>query len=65
VGYKNKNIRDCRGINEFKRGYKPESNLVKDKNGNLLADLGTVLNMWKKYYYQVLIINGFSDIRQI
>jgi hypothetical protein len=35
---KNKNIRDLyRGINEFKRGYQPRSNLVKDENGDLLA----------------------------
>jgi hypothetical protein len=26
-----------RGINEFKRGYQPRSNLVKDENGDLLA----------------------------
>jgi hypothetical protein len=35
---KNKNIRDLyRGINLFKRGYQPRSNLVKDENGDLLA----------------------------
>jgi hypothetical protein len=36
---KNKNIRDLyRGINEFKRGYHPRNRLVKDENGDLLAD---------------------------
>jgi hypothetical protein len=36
---KNKNIRDLyRGLNEFKRGYQPRNNLVKDENGDLLAD---------------------------
>jgi hypothetical protein len=36
---KNKNIRDpYRGINEFKKGYKPRSNFVKDEKGDLLAD---------------------------
>jgi hypothetical protein len=34
---KNNNIRDPhRGINEFKRGYQPRNNLVKDENGDLL-----------------------------
>jgi hypothetical protein len=34
---KNKNIRDLyRGINEFKKGYQPRINIVKDENGNLL-----------------------------
>jgi hypothetical protein len=36
---KNKNIRYLyRGINEFKKGYQPRINIIKDKNGNLLAD---------------------------
>jgi hypothetical protein len=36
---KNKNIRDLyRGINEFKRGYQPRSNVVKDEKGDLVAD---------------------------
>jgi hypothetical protein len=39
---KNKNIRDLyRVINDFKRGYQPRSNLVKDENGALLADSKT------------------------
>jgi hypothetical protein len=34
---KDKNIKDLyRGINEFKRGYQPRNNLVKDENGDLL-----------------------------
>jgi hypothetical protein len=42
---KNKYIRDLyRGINEFKTGYQPRSNLVKDENGNLLADSHNILN---------------------
>jgi hypothetical protein len=33
---KKKNITDLyRGINKFKRGYQPKSNLVKDENGDL------------------------------
>jgi hypothetical protein len=36
---KNKNIRDLhREINEFKRGYQLRYNLVKDENGEMLAD---------------------------
>jgi hypothetical protein len=49
---KNKNIRDMyRGINEFKKGYQPRSNLVKDENGDLLADSNTILNRWKSNLY--------------
>jgi hypothetical protein len=47
---KNKNIRDLsRGINEFKRGYQPRSNIVKDENGDLLADSDNILNRQKNY----------------
>jgi hypothetical protein len=36
---KNKNIRDLyRGITEFKKGYQPKTNLVKDERGDLLVD---------------------------
>ncbi|PNF24934.1 hypothetical protein B7P43_G09364, partial [Cryptotermes secundus] len=47
---KNKNIIDLyRGINDFKRGYQPSSNLVKDENGDLLAD-SHILNRWRNYF---------------
>jgi hypothetical protein len=62
---KNKNIRDlCRGINEFKRGYQPRSNLVKDENGDLLADANTIRNRWKSYFSQLLDVHNISYVRQ-
>jgi protein subunit release factor B len=43
-----KNIRDLyRVINEFKKGYQPRINIIKDKNGNLHADPQSVLSRWK------------------
>jgi hypothetical protein len=48
---KNKNIRYLyKGINEFKRGYQLRNNLVKDENGDLLADSHNILNRWKNYF---------------
>jgi hypothetical protein len=42
---KNTNFRDLyRGINEFKKGYRPRINIIKDEIGNLLADPQYVLN---------------------
>jgi hypothetical protein len=39
-----KNLRNlCRGINEFKNGYQPRTNLLKDENGDL-ADSHRALN---------------------
>jgi hypothetical protein len=63
---KNKNIRDLyRGINEFKRDYQPRRNLVKDENGDLLADSNTIVNRWKSYFSQLLNVHNVSDVRQI
>jgi hypothetical protein len=56
---KNKNIRDLyRGINEFKRGYQPRSNYVKDQNGDLLADSNSRLNRRKKYFPPLLDVHS-------
>jgi hypothetical protein len=63
---KKKNIRDLyRGINEFKKGYKPRINIIKDENGNLLADPQNVLNSWKNFFNQVLNVYGVHDVRQM
>jgi hypothetical protein len=60
-----KNIRDLyRGINEFKRGYQPRSNLVKDENGDLLAGFHNILNRWK-YCFSVIECTYDTDVRQI
>jgi hypothetical protein len=63
---KNKNIRDLyRGINEFKKGYQPIINIIKDENGNLIADPQNVLNRWKNFFNQVLNVHRFHDVRQM
>jgi hypothetical protein len=33
-----------RGINKFKKGYEPITNIVKGENGDLLADSRNILN---------------------
>jgi hypothetical protein len=61
----NKNIRDLyRVINEFKRGYQLRNNLVKDENGDLLADSHSILNRWKNYF-SVLNVHNVNGVRQI
>jgi hypothetical protein len=37
------------GIHKYKRGYQPRSILVKDENGDVLADSHNILNRWKNY----------------
>jgi hypothetical protein len=55
----------CRKINDFKKGYQPRSNLVKDENGDLLADSHNILIRWKNYFSQLLNVHRVSDVRQI
>jgi hypothetical protein len=63
---KTKTLRDFyRGIDEFKKGYQPRINIIKDENGNLLADPQNVLNRWKNVFNQVLNIHGVHDVRQM
>jgi hypothetical protein len=62
---KNNNIRDLyRGINEFKKGYQPRNDLVKDENGDLLAHYYNNLRIWKNYFSQLLNVHNVSDGRQ-
>ncbi|PNF24160.1 hypothetical protein B7P43_G00585, partial [Cryptotermes secundus] len=62
VNSKNKNIRDpYRGINDFKMGYQPSSNLGKDENVDLLADSHNILNTWRNYFSQLLNVRRVSD----
>jgi hypothetical protein len=62
---KNKNIRDLyRGLTEFKKGYQPKTNLVKDERGDLLADPQQILTRWKNYFCQLFNVQGAGGIRQ-
>jgi hypothetical protein len=60
---KNKNTGDIyMEINKFNRCYQPESNLVKDESGDLLADFVNILNKWKNYFSQLLVVRRVSDV---
>jgi hypothetical protein len=62
---KTENIRDLyRVINEFKKGFQPRINIIKNENGNLLADPQSVLNRWKNFFNQVLNVHGVHNFRQ-
>jgi hypothetical protein len=42
-----------RVINEFKKRYQPRTNLVKEGNGDLLADFHNILCTWMNYFCQI------------
>jgi hypothetical protein len=59
------NIRDLyKGMNEFKRGYQPRTNLVKDERGELVADPHKIWNWWKNYFCKLLNVHGMGVVRQ-
>jgi len=50
-----KNIRDLyRGINDFKKGYHPRTNIVKDDKDDLVADSHSTVAKWRNYFFQIL-----------
>jgi len=59
-----KNIGDLyRGINDFRKGYQPRTNIVKDEKGDLITDSHSILARWRNHSYQLLIVHGVNDDR--
>jgi hypothetical protein len=53
-----------RGINKFKRGYQPRSNVLKNEN-DLLGDSHNILNRWKNYLSQLLNVHSVNNVTQL
>jgi hypothetical protein len=53
-----------RGVNEFKKGCQPGTNLVKDERGDLFADPHKILKWRKNYFCQLLNVCGSGGVRQ-
>lgn len=51
-------------ICDFKNGYRPGTNIVKDKNDDLTTDLHTIVVRWRKYFSQLLILHGINEVGQ-
>jgi hypothetical protein len=50
INSKTKNIKELyRGIRDFKKGYQPRTNIVKDEKGDLVADCHSILTRWRNY----------------
>ena len=60
-----KNIRDLyRGISDFKKGYQPRTNIVKDETGDLVMGSYGILARWRDYFSRLLNVHGVHDVRQ-
>ena len=60
-----KNLRDLyRGISDFKKGYQPRNNIVKNKTDDLVTGIYSILARWRDYFSQLLNVHGVHDVRQ-
>ena len=58
-----KNIRDLyRGINDFKKGYQPRCNIVKDEKGDLVADPRSIVARWRNYFSRLFDVHGVKEM---
>ena len=51
-------------INDFKQGYQPSANIVKDEKGDLVPDSYSILARWRNHISQMLNVNGVNDFRR-
>ena len=59
-----KSIRDLyRGIIEFKKGYQPRTNIVKEEKIDLVTDSHSILGRWRNHFSQLLNVHGMNDIK--
>jgi len=57
------NIRDMyRGINDFKKGYQPRCNIVKDEKVDLVVDSHSIVARWRNYFSQLFNVHGVKDV---
>jgi len=40
-----------RSINDFKKGFQPRTNIVKDEKGNLITDSHRALGRWRNHFF--------------
>ena len=53
-----------RGINDFKKGYQPRTNIVKDEKGDLVTDSTHILVTWRNHFSELLNIHAVNEVRQ-
>jgi hypothetical protein len=54
-----------KGFSDFKKGYQPRSNIVKDEKGDLVADCHSILTGWRNAFSLLLNVLEDNDIRQV
>jgi len=52
-----------RGIIDFKKGYHPRTNIVKDEKGDFAANIHSILARWRNHICHLLNAHGVNDGR--
>jgi hypothetical protein len=53
-----------RNISNFKKGYQPRTNIVKEEKGDLVPASHSILARWKNHFSQQLNEHGVNDVRK-
>jgi hypothetical protein len=53
-----------KGISDFKKGYQPRTNIVKDEKGDLFTDSNCISARRRNALPQVLNVYGVNEVRQ-
>jgi len=53
-----------RGISNFKKGFQPRCNTVKDEKGDLVAYSHSIVARWRDYFSQLFNVHGVKDVGQ-
>jgi hypothetical protein len=52
-------------MNEFKKGYQPIINIVRNKNSNLVAISQNILKNWTNFFNHMLNVQVVHEVRQM
>jgi hypothetical protein len=53
-----------KGISDFKKGYQPRTNAVKDEKGDLVVDSHSILGRWRNHFFQMLNVYAVNYDKQ-
>jgi hypothetical protein len=54
-----KNVRNlCSGISDYKKGFQPRTNKVRDNKDVLITDSHSILVWWRNHFSQLLNVHG-------
>ena len=59
-----KTLGTCIGAYDFKKGYQPRTDIVKDEKGNLVADCNSILGRWRNHFSQLLNVHRVNGDNQ-